>query len=59
MQAGQTVTFDQGDEQHTQLTGTIKRIRCGGQLVTIEAPGAIAGTVRTFIRDADRVQVQA
>jgi hypothetical protein len=59
MQIGQTVTFDQGDDQHTQLTGTIARIRCGGQLVTIQVPGAVAGTVKTFVRDADRVQVQA
>lgn len=58
MQVGQTVTFDQGDEQHTQLTGVISRVwSCGD--VTIKVPGAIAGTFKTFVRQPSRVQVQA
>jgi len=58
MQVGQTVTFNQGDEHNTQLTGTISRVWRHGD-VTVKVPGAIAGTVKTFVRKASEVQVQA
>jgi hypothetical protein len=58
MRIGQQVTFNQGDENNTQLTGTISRVWRHGD-VTIKVPGAIAGTVRTFVRKAAEVQVQA
>jgi len=55
MQIGQTVTFDQGDDQHTQLTGTISRVwSCGD--VTVKVPGAVAGTVKTYVRQASQVR---
>ena len=56
MKIGQTVKFSQGDEANTQLIGTITRVRCNGQMITIQVEGAIAGTVKTYIRYADRVQ---
>lgn len=55
MQIGQTVTFSQGDDAGTILTGTISRIWRHGD-VTIKVPGAIAGTFRTFVRSADSVK---
>ena len=57
MKIGQTVKFSQGDEANTQLIGTIARIRCNGQMITIQVEGTIAGTVKTYVRYADRVQV--
>lgn len=54
MQIGQTVTFN--SEIHGEQTGTITRIWPKGNLVTVKAPGAIAGTTRTFVREITSVK---
>ena len=50
MNVGDKVTFNQGDENHTVLTGTVSRVWSDGRTVTVKAPGSIAGSVRTFVR---------
>lgn len=51
MNVGDRVTFNQGDDSNTQLTGTVTRVWPNGRYVTIKTDGK----TRTFVRDINNV----
>jgi hypothetical protein len=57
MNVGDKVTFNQGDENNTMLTGIVSRVwpAPSDDLITVKVPGRIAGTVRTFVRHVNTV----